>query len=83
MTASCDHDPFDACDACAACIETGPECDGEVELRWPGYGHKRFWRCGKHGEDRLAREELAAQRFPLLQPADFDALDAGESWDEP
>lgn len=63
------------------CIEGGSACDGPVEMRYPGYGMKTFPRCEKHGHDRLARQELIEQRYPVLQPSDFDPADAGESWD--
>lgn len=64
------------------CIE-GPEgCEGSVELRYPGYGHRSFPRCEKHGEARLKREEENRRRYFGPEPADFDPLDAGERWEE-
>ena len=64
------------------CIESGPDCNGPVEMRYPGYGTRSFARCEKHGHDRLAREELAQQRYPIHAPDDFDPSYAGETWDE-
>jgi len=63
------------------CIE-GPEgCRGAVLMRWPGYGERSWPRCEHHANERLRREQAAMQRYPDLgPPADFDPLDAGESW---
>ena len=60
------------------------DCGGThgVELRNPGYGYKGYPRCEGCGERRLEREAASRQRYPKLQPADFDPADAGESWDE-
>ena len=64
------------------CIE-GPEgCRGAVAMRWPGYGQRSWPRCEHHGDARVRREQAATQRYPEPgPPADFDPVDAGESWD--
>ena len=68
-----------------ACIDAAGDkspCEGEVAMRWPGYGEKFWPRCRRHGEDRLRLQEEIDQRYPAHQPPDFDPLDAGERWDE-
>jgi hypothetical protein len=64
------------------CLEGPDGCGGSVEMRNPGYGYRSFPRCEKHGEARVEREAENRQRYPVLQPDDFDELDAGEAWDE-
>jgi hypothetical protein len=63
------------------CIEGPDGCRGEVLYRWPGYGDRNWPRCEKHGEERVRREEEAMRRYPVLEPSDFDPLDAGERWE--
>lgn len=62
------------------CIEHGADCKGAVELRYPGYGERKFVRCVFHGEQRRARQAKIDDRYPAQQPADFDPADAGETW---
>lgn len=65
------------------CID-GPEgCRGPVELRWPGYGHKGYPRCERHGDARVERERRNIERYAPDGPSapdGFDPLDAGEEW---
>ena len=62
-------------DGCGGC-----DCSGPVEMRWPGYGHRMYPRCEAHGAARLAREDAASRRYPVIAPSDFDPSFAGESW---
>lgn len=64
------------------CLNGPDGCKGPVEYRWPGYGERYWPRCEHHGEERLAREDEARERYPVLPPSDFDPSFAGERWDE-
>lgn len=67
------------------CLDGPDGCGGPVELRWPGYGEKRWPRCERHGEERVAREEENIARYAPdgpVAPEGFDPLDAGESWED-
>ena len=63
------------------CIDCGSKAD-DVEMRWPGYGYKSFLRCKECGAKRIEREEKNKRKYFGPRPADFDEMDAGESWDE-
>lgn len=68
-----------------ACLNYGPDCDGEVEFRMPLSGTGRsFPRCEKHWADRLEVQRGIDERYPdsPFPPADFDPTYAGEVWDE-
>lgn len=58
-------------------------CKGPVEYRMSlsGTGTANP-RCEYHWEARLNLQEEINSRYPVLPPADFDPLYAGESWDE-
>lgn len=59
------------------------ECEGEVEYRMALSGSGRsFPRCGKHWQDRLDLEQGLRERYPEVQPSNFDPAYAGESWYE-
>ena len=66
------------------CIqEASGNCAGKTEYRMSLSGTgKAIPRCDKHWEDRLKFQEEHNRRYPVLPPADFDPLYAGESWDE-
>ena len=64
------------------CINEGPDCQGPVELRMAlSATGIPYPRCEKHWGERLEVERGLAERYPHDQPADFDPLFAGESWD--
>lgn len=65
------------------CLD-GPEgCKGPVEYRMPlSPSGRAFPRCDRHWEKRLEEQERINQRYPFLQPADFDPSYAGERWSE-
>jgi hypothetical protein len=59
------------------------DCKGKVEYRMPLSGSGRaFPRCDHHWELRLIDQDAINQRYPTLEPADFDPLYAGERWEE-
>ena len=66
------------------CLEEGnphDKCRGTVTYCSTGYG--RAWpRCEHHFQGRLDREQTNRERYPMLQPHDFDPLYAGERWDD-
>jgi len=65
------------------CLDGPDGCDGVVEYRMALSATGRsFPRCNKHWDERLQKEEEIRQRYPVLAPADFDPLYAGERWDE-
>lgn len=58
-------------------------CKGPVEYRMAlSPSGKQFPRCERHWEERLEEQERINQRYPVMRPADFDPLMAGERWDE-
>lgn len=65
------------------CLD-GPEgCEGNVEYRMALSATGRsFPRCDKHWSIRLDKQDEINQRYPALQPHDFDPGYAGESWYE-
>lgn len=66
------------------CLEYDPdECEGPVELRWPGSGHASWPRCEFHGDRRVERAEDSIERWAdcVLPPSWFDPSAIGESWD--
>jgi len=65
------------------CLD-GPEgCEGAVEYRMAlSPTGRQFPRCDKHWDERLDEQERINERYPVLQPSDFDPLYAGERWDE-
>ena len=66
------------------CLNFGPDCEGEVEYRFPLSGSgKSFPRCDLHWSERLDAQERINERYPdsPFAPADFDPTYAGESWD--
>lgn len=65
-----------------ACMD-GPEgCRGEVAYRWPGYGHRGYPRCERHGDARVERERENRRRYMTpAPPEDWSPDDAGETWD--
>lgn len=65
------------------CLNRGPDCAGDVELRMPLSGTGRaFARCDKHWDDRLDLEQGLRERYPEHPPSDFDPAYAGEVWYE-
>lgn len=63
------------------CIDCGTK--ENVEMRYPGYGHKNFPRCEVCGDARVAREQRNKERYMgAAPPSDFSEDDAGEAWDE-
>jgi hypothetical protein len=65
------------------CLNADETCKGPVEYRTALSGTGRsFPRCEKHWEARLAEQDRINRTYPAQPPADFDPLDAGESWDE-
>jgi hypothetical protein len=68
------------------CIDCGTTTG--VEPRWPGYGHKSYPRCQRHGDARLEREKGNQARnfsrapIPETGVGAFDEADAGERFDE-
>lgn len=63
------------------CLEYGPECQGPVEMRWPGSGHRQWPRCQYHGDRRLANvSELERYADSDVAPPGFREDDAGERW---
>jgi hypothetical protein len=68
------------------CVDGPDGCRGQVGLRWPGYGHRCYPRCERHGAEREERERANRRRYAPDGPSapdGFDPLDADESWDEP
>lgn len=58
-------------------------CRGPVEYRMALSGTGRsFPRCEKHWDLRLDEQDRINQKYPVMQPADFDPGYAGERWDE-
>lgn len=58
-------------------------CKGPVEYRFALSATGRsFPRCDAHWEKRLDEEEETRQRYPVMQPSNFDPMDAGERWDD-
>lgn len=61
----------------------GITCRGPVEYRYPLSGTGRsFPRCEAHWEWRLDEDQRIRERYPVLQPSDFDPGYAGERWDD-
>ncbi len=59
------------------------KCAGHVEYRMALSGTGiSYPRCDKHWEERVEIQQGIDQRYPVLPPADFDPLYAGEAWDE-
>lgn len=58
------------------------DCEGNVEYRTPLSGGRSFPRCDRHWAERLRSQEEFDARYPVLAPADFDPLYAGERWDD-
>ena len=60
------------------------KCVGPTEMRdSPDRDDgKLFPRCEYHWEKRLASAQKHMRKYPVHAPADFDPMDAGESWDE-
>ena len=59
------------------------DCEGMIEYRMPLTETGRaFPRCDKHWGERLDQQERINERYPMLAPADFDPLYAGERWDD-
>lgn len=58
-------------------------CEGAVEYRMALSGTGiSYPRCDKHWSVRLDAEEKLRERYPVMQPSDFDPSYAGERWDE-
>lgn len=68
------------------CLEGPDGCEGPVEMRWPGYGHRSWPRCEHHGAARVQREQGAVARYgnpdSPCPPRGFDPSYAGERWDD-
>lgn len=66
------------------CMEEAKgECGGNIEYRTPLSGTGRsFPRCDAHWTKRLTFQKDTNQRYPTLQPNNFDPMYAGERWDE-
>lgn len=66
------------------CLDHGKgDCSGPVEFRMPMSGTgKSFPRCDRHFEEALERYHENQERYPQLQPSDFDPAYAGEVWNE-
>lgn len=65
------------------CLEESEECGGAVEYRMALSGTGRsFVRCDRHWEKRLDKQDEINQRYPVMQPRDFDPGYAGERWDD-
>lgn len=66
------------------CLNHSEDCHGKVEyhLNPDRDDLKTFPRCEFHQAIRLRQAEEHRRKYPVLQPADFDPLDAGERWDE-
>lgn len=58
-------------------------CSGPVEYRMAlSASGRSFARCEHHWRQRLSFQQDVDRRYPVMQPADFSELDAGERWDE-
>jgi hypothetical protein len=67
------------------CLDSGEDCNGEVEYRMPLSGTgKSFPRCNFHWDKRLDAQERINDKYPdsPIAPDWFDPSIAGESWDE-
>lgn len=65
------------------CLEHGADCRGAVEYRMALSGTGRsFPRCEQHWSLRVEEQQRISERYPQMQPADFDPAYAGERWDE-
>jgi hypothetical protein len=67
------------------CLDFGgpTPCGGDVEYRTAlSATGKSFPRCDKHWEERYETQRQIDQRYPQLQPSDFDPAYAGEVWDD-
>lgn len=66
------------------CLQEGPDCEGPVEyhLNPDRDDLKSFPRCRHHQELRLELAEDHRRKYPMLPPADFDPMFAGERWEE-
>lgn len=65
------------------CLDGPDGCTGNVEYRMALSGTGRsFPRCDKHWEERVHTQEKIDERYPQMQPSDFDPYYAGESWEE-
>lgn len=70
----------------ARCLNENEDCNGPVELRWPGYGTRSWPRCEFHGEERIERHNdpnsVARYADSDCVPDWFDPAYAGERWEE-
>lgn len=58
-------------------------CSGPVEFRFAlSPSGRQFPRCDRHWAERLDEQERINERYPVMQPHDFDPMYAGERWDE-
>lgn len=66
------------------CLQQGPDCQGQVEyhLNPDRDDLKTFPRCEFHQQKRLDQAAETMRKYPKIAPADFDPMDAGETWDE-
>lgn len=92
MNTPCDATPTQRCAGCTGecnweaptCIERHTQaCRGEVEYRpsLSGTGTP-IPRCDFHWHRRCDLQDEINQRYPTLQPSDFDPGYAGERWDD-
>jgi len=68
-----------------ACLDghgNGEGCSGPVEWWMTPSTWKSWPRCTKHGERRMEQDEQTRQRYPTMEPSDFDPSYAGERWND-
>lgn len=79
------REAYDGAHTPARCLNENDDCNGPVELRWPGYGHRSWPRCEFHGEERIERHNdpnsVARYADSDCVPEWFDPAYAGERWE--
>ncbi|OEV28681.1 hypothetical protein AN220_00695 [Streptomyces nanshensis] len=65
------------------CVESSPECRGEVYSRPAPSGSGFFYtRCDHHQDKTQKIVDEIEERYPITSPGWFDPTAAGERWDD-
>lgn len=66
------------------CLDFSDQCQGPVDMRWPGEGHRSWPRCEYHNEQRIKAAEDSISKYANsdLVPDWFDPDYAGERWED-